>query len=438
MSENTPDINPETVPSPIQPPAKTLLQGISQAYDASRAFFTPAGQIPGMVQKMKASFMTRTSLEYNSRIAQMQGLKKLHLTYGLSAKDPFQRVKVNGQDTLFNRLHIERKRIENPFEILRIDDIDWRFNELDFDIDSSYGGGYEYIRWRSPEYLGLNEKWEELINNNNNNNQLSNSIDQIVNPIESNLVFSIGMVLYEIITVEIPFGEFDAISASKQLVKGKRPSLSEFNQTVIGDLIESCWQQDPKQRISLNDLYDIIMSISKIWNIDQQQSQSSTDTNQNESNQISPSLKQSNESLLKQLAKYISPRQYKKISLLKSQSGTLKRKQSGIKGQQSNSTLKRKNNNNNQNNVKESTKLVNSELNDHNDDKNDQNEDKEAQQAQEDPLQDTQEQNEEEGEEELGEIKKDDEDIFVDEIDYFKRLSDEEEDDYNDNQDNED
>ncbi|KAA6396425.1 MAG: hypothetical protein EZS28_008050 [Streblomastix strix] len=385
MSENTPDINTETVPSPIQPPAKSLLQGISQAYDASRAFFTPAGQIPGMVQKMKASFMARTQLEYNSRITQMQGLKKLV-------------VKVNGQDTLFNRLHIERKRIENPFEILRIDDIDWRFNELDFDIDSSYG----------------------------------------VNPIESNLVFSIGMVLYEIITVEIPFGEFDAISASKQLVKGKRPSLSEFNQTVIGDLIESCWQQDPKQRISLNDLYDIIMSISKIWNLDQQQSQSSTDTNQNESNQISPSLKQSNESLLKQLAKYISPRQYKKISVLKSQSGTLKRKQSGIKGQQSNSTLKRKNNNNNQNNVKESTKLVNSELNDHNDDKKDQNEDKEAEQAQEDTLQDTQEQNEEEGEEELGEIEKDDEDIFVDEIDYFKRLSDEEEDDYNDNQDNED
>ncbi|KAA6391925.1 MAG: hypothetical protein EZS28_012547 [Streblomastix strix] len=677
MSLNTPEINQESVPSTTKP-AQTLLQGLSQAYDASRAILTPARQIPGIVQKMKTSFIARTQLEYNSHVAQMQGLKKLvsekftkkekiednqqneqsfisstiankddtsaeqkekeniqtieqqtqqiksqHLTYGLSAKDPFKRVKVNGQDTLFNCLHIERKRIENPFEILSniiiglkylqliederqhsgikeqqninttlipnnnssqdtnqlknesqsqqqpeslneslsnvahplfgdfssyrimfddndspviflgnipgfdqnkyvwqeierrmkdielkqslkqkqsmvgqlktqfqsvsdnvsgslksqfkwmkksfqinsqqqqqpssplnsqqqsesisqpipatipiqqsslqtIDDIDQRFNKLDFDIDSSYGGGYEMIRWRSPEYFGLNEKWEELIINNlnNNNNQLSNSIDQNLNPTESNLVFSIGMILYEIITVEIPFSEFDAITASNQLMNEQRPYLSEFQSTVIGDLIESCWQQDPKQRISLNDLYDIVMSISKIWNIDQQQLQSSTDTNQTESNQISLNLQQSNESLLKKLVKYLSQRQYKKISALrqKSQSGTLQTKSSSIKPQQSNSMLKRKNNNNetvnqnNQNKVKESTLIVNSEL-------NDQNEDKEAEQASDQRLEDQQELNEEE---ELRDIEQEDEYIFDDEMDDLKRMSDEEEDD---------
>ncbi|KAA6386532.1 MAG: hypothetical protein EZS28_017940, partial [Streblomastix strix] len=118
---------------------------------------------------------------------------------------------------------------------------------------------------------------------------------------ESSVVFSLGVIIWEMLTGEIPFGEVDAISASNRIMNGQRPSLSGYEDTRLGNLIEKCWCQYPSQRIQLDDLYMEIQELIKMNNIEQQSKQQKIDQ------QKEPSL-----TLIQILSKEMSARQYKK------------------------------------------------------------------------------------------------------------------------------
>ncbi|KAA6371599.1 MAG: hypothetical protein EZS28_032875, partial [Streblomastix strix] len=118
---------------------------------------------------------------------------------------------------------------------------------------------------------------------------------------ELSVVFSLGIILWEIVTSEIPFGEVDSFNASNRIMNGQRPYLSGINNTPVGNLIEKCWAQYPTQRISLDDLYKEIQELIKTNNTKQQSKEQSDDQ------KIDSSL-----NLIQQLSKHMSPRQYNK------------------------------------------------------------------------------------------------------------------------------
>lgn len=84
------------------------------------------------------------------------------------------------------------------------------------------GGGYEAIRWRAPE--------------------INDGIETISS--EATAVYSVGMLLWELLTAEIPFGEIDAITASRKTSKGHRPSIQDMEGSPFAGIISRCWAKE--------------------------------------------------------------------------------------------------------------------------------------------------------------------------------------------------
>ncbi|KAK2950697.1 hypothetical protein BLNAU_14368 [Blattamonas nauphoetae] len=91
----------------------------------------------------------------------------------------------------------------------------------------------EGLRWRAPEASRLNGE----------------TIDG-----ESALVFSLGLVLWEVWTGEVPWKEMDEANAQRQNEGGVKPNLKLVSDTEIRDLITKCISFDPKDRPSLKDV----------------------------------------------------------------------------------------------------------------------------------------------------------------------------------------
>ncbi|KAK2952893.1 hypothetical protein BLNAU_12214 [Blattamonas nauphoetae] len=74
--------------------------------------------------------------------------------------------------------------------------------------------------------------------------------------IESALVFSLGLVLWEVWTGEVPWKEMDEANAARQNEGGVQPNLKLVLDTSIRELISRCLSFDPKERPSLQDVFD--------------------------------------------------------------------------------------------------------------------------------------------------------------------------------------
>ncbi|KAK2954950.1 hypothetical protein BLNAU_10090 [Blattamonas nauphoetae] len=81
--------------------------------------------------------------------------------------------------------------------------------------------------------------------------------------VEKVLVFRLGLVLYEIETGLVPFGETDAVNAHRQLETGIVPPLDRVVKSEMRDLIGVCLSTDPKRRPSLSSLTSTLESIEE-------------------------------------------------------------------------------------------------------------------------------------------------------------------------------
>ncbi|KAK2948792.1 hypothetical protein BLNAU_16242 [Blattamonas nauphoetae] len=81
--------------------------------------------------------------------------------------------------------------------------------------------------------------------------------------VEKVLVFRLGLVLYEIETGVVPFGETDAVNAHRQLETGIVPPLDRVVKSEMRDLIVACLSIDPKRRPSLSSLTSTLESIGE-------------------------------------------------------------------------------------------------------------------------------------------------------------------------------
>ncbi|KAH7830573.1 uncharacterized protein MONOS_1534 [Monocercomonoides exilis] len=88
---------------------------------------------------------------------------------------------------------------------------------------------YECMRWKAPELL-MNKNKEAT---------------------KESVVFSIGMMLWECLTLEIPFGEYEGEVAGKKIASGERPNLKLVRDSDYEEFVESLLWYDWQKRPSL-------------------------------------------------------------------------------------------------------------------------------------------------------------------------------------------
>ncbi|KAK2963929.1 hypothetical protein BLNAU_1006 [Blattamonas nauphoetae] len=74
-------------------------------------------------------------------------------------------------------------------------------------------------------------------------------------------VFRLGLLLWEITTGQIPFGETDGVNAQRQVGIGVLPRMDEVRPTELVDLISDCLSLDPHLRPSLKNIETRLSSI---------------------------------------------------------------------------------------------------------------------------------------------------------------------------------
>ncbi|KAH7827727.1 uncharacterized protein MONOS_3919 [Monocercomonoides exilis] len=90
----------------------------------------------------------------------------------------------------------------------------------------------ECLRWKAPEQQ-MNKKMEAT---------------------KESVVFSIGMMLWECLTLQIPFGEYDAETAGQKIVHGERPDVKKMESVKFEDIARSCLMSAGEDRPRLVDV----------------------------------------------------------------------------------------------------------------------------------------------------------------------------------------
>ncbi|KAK2942749.1 hypothetical protein BLNAU_22338 [Blattamonas nauphoetae] len=97
-------------------------------------------------------------------------------------------------------------------------------------------GQFEGLRWQSPEVV-----------------QKQVSIDK-----EKAAVFSLGLMMWEIETGLVPFGEMDAVNAARQSEIGVIPRMDLVHDKHLKEVIPVCLSSDPSTRPSLTSLLSLL------------------------------------------------------------------------------------------------------------------------------------------------------------------------------------
>ncbi|KAK2941974.1 hypothetical protein BLNAU_23127 [Blattamonas nauphoetae] len=97
--------------------------------------------------------------------------------------------------------------------------------------------GMDGLRWRAPEVVACG--WS--------------AVDQ-----HKAAVFSLGLVLWEIETGQVPFGALDAVNAQKQSATGIGPKMDTLKNEEFVALIRRCVQADPNHRPTLSEVAEFL------------------------------------------------------------------------------------------------------------------------------------------------------------------------------------
>ncbi|KAK2961102.1 hypothetical protein BLNAU_3870 [Blattamonas nauphoetae] len=73
-------------------------------------------------------------------------------------------------------------------------------------------------------------------------------------------VFSLGLILWEMETGLVPFGEVDAVNAQRQLGTGSLPLMNSWTNESKTELVRRCLNLDPKERPTLDEISSLLES----------------------------------------------------------------------------------------------------------------------------------------------------------------------------------
>ncbi|KAH7828493.1 uncharacterized protein MONOS_13198 [Monocercomonoides exilis] len=90
----------------------------------------------------------------------------------------------------------------------------------------------ECLRWKAPELL-INKK---------------------MGATKESVVFSIGIMLWECLTLHVPFGEYEAVIAGEKIVNGERPRLELVEESDLFGVMQSCLSAKADGRPTLMEL----------------------------------------------------------------------------------------------------------------------------------------------------------------------------------------
>ncbi|KAH7831869.1 uncharacterized protein MONOS_1256 [Monocercomonoides exilis] len=90
----------------------------------------------------------------------------------------------------------------------------------------------ECLRWKAPELLNGDKK----------------------HATKKTVVFSIGMMLWECLTLQIPFGEYEPTIAGQKILNGERPNFESVEESIFEKLIKNCVSGSAKVRFALSEL----------------------------------------------------------------------------------------------------------------------------------------------------------------------------------------
>ncbi|KAK2943353.1 hypothetical protein BLNAU_21716 [Blattamonas nauphoetae] len=99
------------------------------------------------------------------------------------------------------------------------------------------------LRWRAPEVVSAEER---------------SGVESVDGHKAS--VFSLGLVLWEIETGQVPFGELDAVNAQRQSGTGIGPKMDSLRNESFISLIRRCVSVDPKERPTLSEIGEFLSS----------------------------------------------------------------------------------------------------------------------------------------------------------------------------------
>ncbi|KAK2950376.1 hypothetical protein BLNAU_14711 [Blattamonas nauphoetae] len=103
----------------------------------------------------------------------------------------------------------------------------------------------EARRWSPPEL--------------DHDNGVQNGID-----ISKAAVYSLGLILWEMETDSVPFGEVDAVNAQRQMGVGSTLNMDGVKNEKLKEMIELCLSTDPNDRPTLSDLNEFINPEPKV------------------------------------------------------------------------------------------------------------------------------------------------------------------------------
>jgi serine/threonine protein kinase len=93
---------------------------------------------------------------------------------------------------------------------------------------------------------------------------LKDSGNVVIKPCFSDDVYSFGMILWEIMTEQAPFSDYN-LKKLRELVgeQGFRPALTDVEHSSIQELIKICWNSVPSNRPSFSLICDTLVSLSE-------------------------------------------------------------------------------------------------------------------------------------------------------------------------------
>ncbi|KAK2951494.1 hypothetical protein BLNAU_13516 [Blattamonas nauphoetae] len=103
--------------------------------------------------------------------------------------------------------------------------------------------GMDGLRWRAPEVVLADGR---------------SGVESVDGQKAS--VFSLGLVLWEIETGQVPFGELDAVNAQRQSGTGIGPKMESLQNEEFVSLIHRCVSVDPKERPTLSEIGKFLSS----------------------------------------------------------------------------------------------------------------------------------------------------------------------------------